>query len=229
VGAQTSTVYDKLYWWSALPVLALVAFYITCTNMEAPDPIFILLVLTTCYLIMSRLVAAVYVFWIKKTGVKGYKNPRLVIFWAVSLGIFYVVFIDKSKIHDVRTIPSETVTCDQRVSLDEWFEAWWANVGFDTTQAEIPIYLVAAQGGGSRAGLWASEILNRLEVESNYRFSRHCFAVTSASGGSSGTAATLAMWRFAQENEGFVDEKMGSFPKKTFTNISQRVCTSGTT
>lgn len=70
----------------------------------------------------------------------------------------------------------------------------------DTIQSkEIPIFLVASQGGGSRAGMWASMVLNEMEVQSNYTFHSRCFAITSSSGGSSGIGATLATWRLSYD------------------------------
>jgi len=92
---------------------------------------------------------------------------------------------------------------EKRADFDEWFEVWWETQLLAEglpPRGEIPIYLVAVQGGGSRAGLWSSEILNRLEIMSRGRFHRHCLAITAASGGSAGTGATLALWRFAQDS-----------------------------
>ena len=95
---------------------------------------------------------------------------------------------------------------DTRADFHTYFKSWYdANIAprVDTTGTDpIPVYLVAAQGGGSRAGLWTSDLLNRLETESNYRFHRHLFAVTSASGGSVGTGSTLSFWRFMEDNPG---------------------------
>lgn len=206
--------YDKMYLWSTIPVGVLVGLFLFFQNLEAVTPVFMLLLLTTFYLICSRLVVSLYVFNIRRKSVKWYKHWRSIAFWAITSFAFFVVFFVKSGIHDIRSIPATTMkSCQDRVSMDEWFEAWWAQNQFDTTAAEIPIYLVGVQGGGSRAGLWASEMLNRLEVESNYQFHKHCFAITSASGGSVGTGSTLAFWRFAAENEALVNSKPGGLPK----------------
>ncbi|MFN0035301.1 MAG: hypothetical protein ACKVUS_09545 [Saprospiraceae bacterium] len=210
IGKKNTHSYDKLYFWSTIPVVALVIFFMTCPNLQAPTPTFMLLLLTTFYMLITRFIAAWYTFRIK---CEGYKCVRVWVFWGVAAFLLYVIFFVKSDIHNIRTIPATTMQCKDRTSLDEWFEAWWAENQFDTTATEIPIYLVGVQGGGSRAGLWTSEMLNRLEVESDYKFHKHCLAITSASGGSVGTGATLALWRFAAENEALVNSNPGGLPK----------------
>ncbi len=202
--------YDKLYLWSTIPVVGQIIFYLFCPNLEAPSPTFMLLLLTTFYLIITRFITSWYVFRIQ---CEGFRCLKVWFFWGVAIFLFVVVFFVKSGIHDIRTIPSKTITCNDRVSLEEWFEAWWVQNNFDTTAAEIPIYLVGVQGGGSRAALWSSEMLNRLEVESGYKFHNHCLAISAASGGSVGTGATLALWRFAAENESIINSKPGGLPK----------------
>jgi hypothetical protein len=210
-GRPTTTRYDWLYICSAIPVLGLVVFFTFCPNLEGPSPTFMLLLLTTFYMMFTRLIASWYIFRIKCEGFKCFKVWA---FWGVAGFALFVIFFVKSGIHDIRTIPSTVMDCDKRASLDQWFEAWWAQNQFDTVSTgEIPIYLVGVQGGGSRAALWSSEMLNRLEVESNYEFHKHCFAITSASGGSVGTGATLALWRFAEENQALVSSKPGGLPK----------------
>lgn len=209
-GQSKTKAYDRLYFWSTLPVFALVIFFMTCPNLEAPTPTFMLLLLTTFYMMFTRMIAAWYVFRIR---CEGYKCVKVWVFWALASFSLGVIFFVKSEIHNIRTVPSLTMECKDRVSLDAWFEAWWTQNQFDTTAAEIPIYLVAVQGGGSRAALWTSEMLNRLEVESGYEFHKHCLAITSASGGSVGTGATMALWRFAAENESIVNSNPGGQPK----------------
>ncbi|MFN0175543.1 MAG: hypothetical protein ACKVU0_12910 [Saprospiraceae bacterium] len=209
-GQLTIRAYDKLYFWSTIPILVLVIFFMTCPNLEAPTPTFMLLLLTTFYLLLTRVISAWYVFRIKCAG---FKCVKVWVFFAVLAFFLGVVFFVKSGIHNIRTIPGTVMECKDRASLDEWFEAWWAQNQFDTVAAEIPIYLVGVQGGGSRAALWTTEMLNRLEVESGYKFHNHCFAITSASGGSVGSGATLALWRFAEENEALVNSNPGGQPK----------------
>jgi hypothetical protein len=55
----------------------------------------------------------------------------------------------------------------------------------------IPIYLVAAAGGGLRAGYWTASVLADLQDE-NPQFATHLFAVSGVSGGSLGAATFIA-------------------------------------
>lgn len=220
-GKKTFQAYDKLYLLCTTPVALLVLFFMTCPNLEAPTPTFMLLLLTTFYLILSRIIVSWYVFRIRKPEKTWYKNWQRLLFLGVAAFVFFVIFFVKSGIHDVRTIPAAVLQSKDRVSLDEWFEAWWAQQQFDTTAAEIPIYLIGVQGGGSRAALWSSEMLNRLEVASKYQFHKHCFAITSASGGSVGTGATLSLWRFAEENPNLMQQR-GLYPRDSvYLNFSK--------
>ena len=205
--------YDRLYLWSAIPVVAMVIFLLFSPNLEGVTPTFMLLLLTTFYLICSRFIVSLYVFRIRRKNLKWYKHWRSMAFWALTSFAFFVIFFVKSGIHNIRTIPSTTMNCEDRSTLDEWFDAWWTKNQFDTASVEIPIYLVGVQGGGSRAALWTSEMLNRMEVQSDYKFHKNCLAITTASGGSVGTGATLALWRFAEENEALVNSKPGGLPK----------------
>lgn len=61
-------------------------------------------------------------------------------------------------------------------------------------KAPTPIVFVAAQGGASRAGYWAADVLGQLQSDSQAqgRFSDHVFAISSVSGGSVGSLAYLS-------------------------------------
>ncbi len=193
--------YDRFYWMTLGSLAGYVAFLLFCQNLESLSPVFVLLLVISLYLAVTNLVIAFYKYRIVR------KRWALWLFWGTAIGIFTVVFFVKSPIHRINTVtggPSQT----QRLTFDAWFQQWWLHnivqTG-DTAAAEIPVYLVAAQGGGSRAGLWTSELLNRLEVESQYRFHRHCLAITSASGGSAGVGATLALWQLARDSAGLLE------------------------
>ncbi len=154
------------------------------------------MIIITCYVLLNDLVIAVYV--LKKGKWLKYGLTTLL----VVLGWF--IFMRRSEIHNVNYVKADWSAEDARVDFDTYFEKWYkANIAakIDTSGTDsIPIFLVAAQGGGSRAGLWTGEILNHLEIESGYTFHRNLFAITSASGGSVGAGSTLGLWRYAQDN-----------------------------
>ena len=181
-------------------------------NLNVLSPTFVLLVIITAYVLLNDLVIALYVL---KQG------RRLKYGLTLLLVLFgWFIFVRKSGIHNINYVRSELRAKDDRVDFHTYFEAWYrtnlepAIVPGDST--EIPVFLLAAQGGGSRAGLWTADILNRLETESDYRFHRHLFAITSASGGSAGTGATLALWRFMLDNEATIDPDTRRFLGENF-------------
>ena len=82
-------------------------------------------------------------------------------------------------------------------SLEQYFEAWWAELArLEPGDKPIPVVIVAADGGGIRAAYWTAAILARLEdrsPESAVPFSRHVFAISGISGGSLGAATFAAI------------------------------------
>lgn len=194
------------YKWFYMGYFSLTAGYVLALlffpNLETVSPIYMLLLLSAFYLLVSSLLIALYRFHVRAGGGKRLIGWKTAAFFGVLLGGPVAMWVFRPNIHAVNTVPA-TVRPDQRLGFDQWFEVWWKTQHLaDSIPAgeDIPIYLVAVQGGGSRAGLWSSEVLNRLEISSGYNFHRHCLAITSASGGSVGTGATLALWRFAQDS-----------------------------
>jgi len=82
-----------------------------------------------------------------------------------------------------------------RADLDQFF-LQWAKSRFleDPVNTQPVCYLVAAEGGGSRAGAWTAAVLTELDQQTAGAFKRNCFAISSVSGGSVGSAVTLALW-----------------------------------
>ncbi|KQY93942.1 hypothetical protein ASD21_10180 [Caulobacter sp. Root1455] len=76
-------------------------------------------------------------------------------------------------------------------------KAWCAAQGPQACQPngpETPIVFVAAQGGASRAGYWAADVLGKLQYETQgpKPFSDRVFAISSVSGGSVGVMAYVS-------------------------------------
>ena len=84
-----------------------------------------------------------------------------------------------------------TIAKDPRATFKDAFEAWYAQAPA-LPDGSKPMVVVAAAGGASRAGFWAAEVLGRLQDESQGRFARSVFAVSSVSGGSVGSAAFVS-------------------------------------
>lgn len=84
----------------------------------------------------------------------------------------------------------------KRANLDEYFLTW-AKDRFEGPQRDSVVYLVTAEGGGSRSGAWTAAVLTQLDSATHGGFRRQCFAISTVSGGSIGTAATLSLWDHA--------------------------------
>jgi hypothetical protein len=168
-------------------------------NPQHFSPTFVLIVICLFYLIVGDLViAGIATLVIKKHYVLA------IIATVVVLAKLGIILFRKSKLHHINTVPS-TLSTANRVTLDEYWAAWWAQhiqPELDRGGSDpIPIYLMAVQGGGSRAGYWISSLLNELDIKHKGLFRQRLFALTSASGGSAGIGATLSLWRYLDEHQ----------------------------
>lgn len=178
-----------------------VVFLSFAHNLQSLSPTFVLMGIIIFYLMVGDAVIAAYVIW---------PNWAKYLLSAVLAFVAYVMFIRKAKMHTIHRVPTQ-ITTEQRTTLETFFDRWWdiniAPTLRTNTSGEIPIYLFGIQGGGSRAGFWACELLNRLDEETNGQFHKHIFAAASASGGSSGFGAMLALWRYLDEHPTIPDAR----------------------
>jgi hypothetical protein len=83
-------------------------------------------------------------------------------------------------------------------NVDGYFEQWWQDLvrASPPGDAPIPVFIVAAEGGGLRAAYWTATVLAELEDATSHSptpFSRHLFAISGVSGGSVGAVLFDAM------------------------------------
>ncbi|HNE27810.1 MAG TPA: hypothetical protein PLW66_01510 [Saprospiraceae bacterium] len=188
-------------------------------NLQPLSPTFVLLGITLFYLLIGDLISAAYLLL---PAIGRYILSGLLALFA------YLTFFSRSRIHDMRLWPTNMFS-GVRKNLDEYFEAWWqTNIVPELGKArKIPVFLLATQGGGSRAGYWTSQLVSRLNLETNGKFRRHLFAVTSASGGSSGFGATLGMWKFLDEHPDLSPEEIRAIQEGFAAKMYQRNYLSG--
>ena len=91
---------------------------------------------------------------------------------------------------------------DLRAALREWAEAR-RRVSGDT--GRLPLILVAAEGGASRAAVWLLGAMRMLDSETDGAVGRHVFAISGVSGGSLGAASYLRMVRARGLPDGALD------------------------
>ncbi|HEX8154744.1 MAG TPA: hypothetical protein VF698_16550 [Thermoanaerobaculia bacterium] len=88
--------------------------------------------------------------------------------------------------HVVRTVASPA-NIDARPTVDEKLMEWYGRVAPQyPAGADIPVFIVATEGGGIRAAYWTAAVLDSLQ-DTNPLFRRNLFAISGVSGGSLGT------------------------------------------
>jgi hypothetical protein len=75
-----------------------------------------------------------------------------------------------------------------------WLDRMFAGHNRDSAEREIPMFVVASAGGGSRASYWTATVLGKIQDE-NPEFANHLFAISSVSGGTVGSATFLGLVR----------------------------------
>jgi hypothetical protein len=99
--------------------------------------------------------------------------------------------------HDVRLRADVPARLDQRPALADAFAAWFAPLQAACGGcADVPVYLVAAEGGGIRAAYWTAGVLTHIQ-DQRPDFARHIFAISGVSGGSVGASVFASLVRDA--------------------------------
>jgi hypothetical protein len=103
---------------------------------------------------------------------------------------FFSLFNDN---HALRLLPGDDL--GRRPLLAAAFEAWAVDrlAGWPGGKP-MPVFLVAAEGGGIRAAYWTAAVLGRLS-DRHPGFDRQVFAVSGVSGGSVGAATYVSLLR----------------------------------
>ncbi len=106
-----------------------------------------------------------------------------------------------------------------RASYAEYQTAWInERLSNDTSCAPV-FYLVAGEGGGSRAAYWTSRLLGKLDSVTDYRFANRLFALSTVSGSSAGTSAWYKLLRLKDNRNlttGQMDSIIYRFSERTF-------------
>jgi predicted acylesterase/phospholipase RssA len=109
----------------------------------------------------------------------------------------------------VRSRDSTDVRQPDSTYVDQWLISR-KNEAVDT----IPVFIVAAEGGGSRAAHWTSGVLARLDADLP-GFRRHLLAISGVSGGSVGAGFYLS-WLKTRPNEKNVRQALDSLTSADF-------------
>jgi predicted acylesterase/phospholipase RssA len=90
---------------------------------------------------------------------------------------------------------------DIKQNFSDWLECRLSQLKTDAqtdstlsdTTLKIPVYIIAAEGGGIRSAYWTASVLAELE-ESMPNFTNHIYAISGVSGGSVGAAVFTAFY-----------------------------------
>jgi hypothetical protein len=129
-------------------------------------------------------------------------------FWGMRKGIYAVLFLfvaifvvssltNSTRHHEVSYLENR-YDPDKRLSLEEYFKAWVEqrrdSIGaYLVAHDFFPVLIVSAEGGGSRAAFWTSRVHGYIEEQIPGYYRNHLFALTGASGGTTGNSTFFAM------------------------------------
>ncbi len=105
--------------------------------------------------------------------------------------------------HDIRLVPDSAQRVKARPGIEDAFRAWFAPLQKECGDCPngVPVYIVAAEGGGIRAAYWTAGVLAHAQ-DNDPAFARHVFAISGVSGGSVGAGVFASLVRDAKRCPG---------------------------
>ncbi len=130
--------------------------------------------------------------WIAGGSLLDFVGMKLRIPLISVLFILSIVFSAWNDNHVVRTLPSDPVSLDKRLTIDQALMGWLDHqLQRPSPSGYYPLFIVAAEGGGIRAAYWTAGVLSRI-TDDIPSFPDQLFALSGVSGGSLGSAVFLA-------------------------------------
>lgn len=205
---QLAWLAGQIYRYVGLGVLVFGLMLMFWPNTMRMATIPVLIFFVAAYILVMNLVT----YWYRLL-----RPTRQLIFWGAVGVIILLMVLRPSKGHYVHLV--NRVVDQPRVDYADYQSAWLAGrLGQDSICSPV-IYLVAGEGGGSRAAYWTSRLLGKLDSASGYRFADRLFALSTVSGSSAGTSAWYKLLRFADSQEldlGQKDRIGRRFSSRTF-------------
>ncbi len=121
------------------------------------------------------------------------------------LGVFAILTLIIIFVHSPESKPHRIYLVEEtsrRESLENYMEQWFEKrkeLVNDNSNTKYPIYLIAGEGGGSRAGLWYSNFMIKMDHWTNGQFSKNTFATSTVSGSSVGASLLAKAYRAAHD------------------------------
>ena len=133
--------------------------------------------------------------------------------------ILVVKFNVRSQLYDMSYLPGGSVVPagQDLPGFDDYYKIWKQRIINRPVKTQpFPIFLISGEGGGSRAGLWFSDALMTIDLNSGGRFKNHIFSISTVSGSSIGLGAMLSYWKFLEENNRIPASKWIQYPERVF-------------
>ncbi|HEY0376258.1 MAG TPA: patatin-like phospholipase family protein [Pyrinomonadaceae bacterium] len=121
-------------------------------------------------------------------------RTRLPLFLILLVCAFTFSAFDWNDNHAIRhrDTPGQAKPMDVNEGFTKWLAGRCDREAFRAQGQPYPVFIVSAEGGGLRAGYFASLVLTKLQ-DQNPAFAHHVFAISGVSGGSLGGAVFAAM------------------------------------
>jgi hypothetical protein len=124
------------------------------------------------------------------------------VIWVLATVAVVFSLFDFANNHRVRRVPYLAQTAPAMPDLPDTFGNWLqARTDQSKFPGRYPVYIVAAQGGGSYAAMHAAHFLSYMQARCP-NFAHHLFAISGVSGGSVGAAAFAAAMKDAEQRGG---------------------------
>lgn len=124
------------------------------------------------------------------------KAASFLIIFLLLLVAAFVTMNNENKYHDIRTLET-SIKASDRKGLEEYFAQWVLDRSSKIKAYganKYPVFLLASNGGGSRAAYWTAIINSRLNDQTNGVYTDHLFSQSGASGGTVGSAVFTALY-----------------------------------
>lgn len=127
------------------------------------------------------------------------------------------LFIFSSDFNDNHAITPLKSPFEPQSDVAAHFENWKKTRQIDTNQVQhYPVFVIAAEGGGSRSAYWSGTLLAAL-CDTLPALKQHLFAISAVSGGSLGTGVfTAGLRKQLFENEKVTAQQIKEILKKDF-------------
>ncbi|MEZ4827164.1 MAG: hypothetical protein R3C61_12940 [Bacteroidia bacterium] len=150
-------------------------------------------------LVCANLAFVFYLTVLYLTRILGMRKRIFTVLFLLT-GIFVCAGVTNSFRHHEINYINKSYNPGKRLTMEDYFRQWEnqrreviQNYLISHPNDSFPIVIVSAEGGGSRAAFWTSRVHGYLEQNIPGYYQNHLFALTGASGGSTGNSTFFAM------------------------------------